>query len=262
MEVETICRYDLPVCVVVFNNNGVYKGTDVNPRGGDVAPTVFVKGARYEMMMQAFGGVGVVASTPAELEKAINEAIASGKPTLVNTIIDETAGTESGRITSLNPTAAANMVIGKEMYGMTIEMVLAMANAYMGSTFVGTARAAYDLALAYAKERVQGGRPLIEHPAMRSRLFKMFTKVEAARAMARRVHMLGVGQPPPVQYSMASKTFVTNTAFEVASDAIQIFGGNGLTKEYPIEKIMRDARAAMIEDGCNEMLSIIGGSRL
>ena len=106
MEVETICRYNLPVCVVVFNNNGVYKGTDVNPRGGDVAPTVFVKGARYEMMMQAFGGVGVVATTPAELDKAINEALASGKPTLVNAVIDETAGTESGRITSLNPTAA------------------------------------------------------------------------------------------------------------------------------------------------------------
>ncbi len=59
MEVETICRYNLPVCVIVFNNNGIYKGTDVNPAGGDVAPTVFVKNARYEMMMQAFGGVGV-----------------------------------------------------------------------------------------------------------------------------------------------------------------------------------------------------------
>ena len=106
MEVETICRYNLPICVVVFNNNGVYKGTDVNPRGGDVAPTVFVKGARYEMMMQAFGGVGVVANTPAELDKALAEAIASGKPTLINAIIDETAGTESGRITSLNPAAA------------------------------------------------------------------------------------------------------------------------------------------------------------
>jgi len=106
MEVETICRYNLPVCVVVFNNNGVYKGTDVNPRGGDVAPTVFVKGARYDMMMTAFGGVGVVATTPAELEKAMNEAIISGKPTLINAVIDETAGTESGRITSLNPAAA------------------------------------------------------------------------------------------------------------------------------------------------------------
>ena len=103
MEVETICRYNLPICVVVFNNNGVYKGTDANPLGGDVAPTVFVKGARYEMMMQAFGGVGVVANTPAELTKAMEEAISSGKPTLINAIIDETAGTESGRITSLNP---------------------------------------------------------------------------------------------------------------------------------------------------------------
>ncbi|WP_048439909.1 oxalyl-CoA decarboxylase [Caenimonas sp. SL110] len=106
MEVETICRYNLPVCVIVFNNNGVYKGTDVNPTGGDPAPTVFVKGARYEMMMQAFGGVGVVANNPQELEKALTEAIASGKPTLINAIIDETAGTESGRITSLNPQTA------------------------------------------------------------------------------------------------------------------------------------------------------------
>ncbi len=107
MEVETICRYHLPVCVVVFNNNGVYRGTDVNGSGGaDVAPTVFVKGARYEMMMQAFGGVGVVANTPAELGAAMREAVASGKPTLINAIIDETAGTESGRITMLNPQTA------------------------------------------------------------------------------------------------------------------------------------------------------------
>ena len=108
MEVETICRYNLPICVVVFNNNGVYKGTDKNGSGSsDPAPTVFVKGARYEMMMQAFGGVGVIANTPAELSAALDEAVKSGKPTLINAIIDETAGTESGRITSLNPTANA-----------------------------------------------------------------------------------------------------------------------------------------------------------
>jgi oxalyl-CoA decarboxylase len=107
MEVETICRYNLPVCVVVFNNNGVYKGTDVNTSGGtDVAPTVFVKDARYEKMMEAFGGVGVYAKTPDELRQAVEEAVRSRKPTLVNAIIDETAGTESGRITSLNPKAA------------------------------------------------------------------------------------------------------------------------------------------------------------
>lgn len=107
MEVETVCRYNLPVCIVVMNNNGVYKGTDVNPTGGaDVAPTVFVKGARYDMMMQAFGGVGVHATTPAELRAGIDEAFRSRKPTLINAVIDETAGTESGRITSLNPQAA------------------------------------------------------------------------------------------------------------------------------------------------------------
>jgi oxalyl-CoA decarboxylase len=106
MEVETICRYNLPVCVVVFNNNGVYRGTDVNPSGTpDVAPTVFVKNARYDKLMEAFGGVGVHATTPAELRKAMEDAIRSKKPTLINAIIDERAGTESGRITSLNPTA-------------------------------------------------------------------------------------------------------------------------------------------------------------
>jgi oxalyl-CoA decarboxylase len=106
MEVETICRYHLPVCIVIFNNNGVYRGTDVNPSGSaDVAPTVFVKGARYDKLIEAFGGVGVHATTPAELKKGMEEAIRSGKPTLINAVIDETAGTESGRITSLNPTA-------------------------------------------------------------------------------------------------------------------------------------------------------------
>jgi oxalyl-CoA decarboxylase len=104
MEVETICRYNLPVCVVVFNNSGIYRGTDVNPSGGsDVATTVFVKGARYDKLMEAFGGVGVNATTPDELSRAVNEAMDSGKPTLVNAVIDEKAGTESGRIGNLNP---------------------------------------------------------------------------------------------------------------------------------------------------------------
>jgi len=106
MEVETICRYDLPVCIVIFNNNGVYKGTDANPTGkSDPAPTAFIKGARYDKLIEAFGGVGVHAATPAELRNAMEEAIRSRKPTLINAVIDESAGTESGRITSLNPSA-------------------------------------------------------------------------------------------------------------------------------------------------------------
>jgi oxalyl-CoA decarboxylase len=106
MEVETICRYNLPVCIVILNNNGVYRGDEKNLAGGtDPSPMVFVKGARYDRMMEAFGGVGVQVSTPAELRAAMEEAIRTRRPTLVNAMIDEGAGTESGRITALNPTA-------------------------------------------------------------------------------------------------------------------------------------------------------------
>ncbi|MPZ40716.1 MAG: oxalyl-CoA decarboxylase [Rhizobiales bacterium] len=104
MEVETICRYKLPVCIVVFNNDGIYRGTDTNPTGGsDPATTVFVKGSRYDKMMEAFGGTGVQATTPDELKRAVDAAMDSGKPTLINAVIDPAAGSESGRIGNLNP---------------------------------------------------------------------------------------------------------------------------------------------------------------
>ena len=104
MEVETICRYNLSVCIVIFNNNGIYRGTDVNPSGGtDVATTVFVKDSRYEKMMEAFGGVGVHVTTPDELKRAVSAAMDSGRPTLINAAIDPAAGSESGRIGNLNP---------------------------------------------------------------------------------------------------------------------------------------------------------------
>jgi oxalyl-CoA decarboxylase len=106
MEVETICRYKLPVCIVIFNNDGIYRGTDINSVGSDPAPTVFVKGSRYDKMMEAFGGVGVNATTPDELKRAVNEAMDSGKPTLINAVIDPAAGSESGRIGNLNPQSA------------------------------------------------------------------------------------------------------------------------------------------------------------
>jgi oxalyl-CoA decarboxylase len=103
MEVETICRYKLPICIVIFNNDGIYRGTDVNSAGSDPATTVFVKGSRYDKMMEAFGGVGVNATSPDELKRAVNEAMDSGKPTLINAVIDPAAGSESGRIGNLNP---------------------------------------------------------------------------------------------------------------------------------------------------------------
>ncbi len=106
MEIETICRYKLPVCVVVFNNDGIYRGTDLNTASSDPATTVFVKGARYDKMIEAFGGVGVNATSPDELRRAVNTAMDSGKPTLINAVIDPKAGSESGRIGNLNPQSA------------------------------------------------------------------------------------------------------------------------------------------------------------
>jgi oxalyl-CoA decarboxylase len=110
MEIETVCRYQLPITTIIFNNNGIYKGSDpnLNPKlASDVAVSAFVKGARYDKMIEAFGGVGYHVTTPAELTKALTEAIAAGKPALINAVIDEGAGTESGRLTNLNPKKGA-----------------------------------------------------------------------------------------------------------------------------------------------------------
>jgi oxalyl-CoA decarboxylase len=109
MEIETICRYELPVVTVILNNGGIYRGDDVNRSGGaDPAPTVLMQ-ARYEKLMDAFGGTGHYAVTPDELAKALEDALASGKPALINCVIDPTAGTESGHITNLNPTSGIEL---------------------------------------------------------------------------------------------------------------------------------------------------------
>ena len=106
MEIETVCRYNLPVCVVIMNNNGIYRGDGENWSGGDdPSTTVFVKDSRYDMMMQAFGGEGVHVTSPDELRQAIAAAFASGKPTLINAVIAEDAGKESGNIGNLNPSS-------------------------------------------------------------------------------------------------------------------------------------------------------------
>ncbi len=156
----------------------------------------------------------------------------------------------------------ANMLVEADTYLFALEQVLALANMSMGSTFVGAARAAYEHALEYSRERVQGGKPIIAHQGVRLRLFNMFAKVEAARSLSRRVAMYNGTELPRLEYSIASKTFCTQVAFEVASDAVQIFGGNGLTRDYPVEKLLRDTRASLIEDGCNEVLAMEGAFKL
>ncbi len=155
------------------------------------------------------------------------------------------------------------MLVDPESYESMLDITLSTANAGMGALFVGVARAAYEEALAYAKERVQGGKPLFDHQMIKHKLFGMFTKVEAARQLSRAAMIYNYNNTPPlIQYSIASKVFCTQTAFEVASDAVQIFGGNGVAREYPVEKFFRDARAGLIEDGANDSLMITGAHHL
>ncbi len=100
MEIETICRYQLPVTTIIFNNNGIYRG---DPAGSACSPTGLMPNARYDKMIEAFGGIGVNATSPDELKRAVNAAMDSGKPTLINAVLDPAAGSESGRIGNLNP---------------------------------------------------------------------------------------------------------------------------------------------------------------
>lgn len=103
MEIETVCRYHLPVVTIVFNNNGIYRG---DPTGSPCSPTGLTPNARYDKMIEAFGGVGYHVTDTPSLTKAVKDALKSGKPSLINAVIDPMAGTESGHIQSLNPTSA------------------------------------------------------------------------------------------------------------------------------------------------------------
>ncbi|MCL4319131.1 MAG: oxalyl-CoA decarboxylase [Firmicutes bacterium] len=103
MEIETICRYRLPITILILNNGGIYRG---DPAGSDPSPTGFVPNARYDKLIEAFGGVGYHVTDTEGLSEAVKAGLDSGRPTLINCVIDPTAGTESGHIQSLNPKSA------------------------------------------------------------------------------------------------------------------------------------------------------------
>ncbi|MFQ5517016.1 MAG: acyl-CoA dehydrogenase family protein [Acidimicrobiia bacterium] len=154
------------------------------------------------------------------------------------------------------------MVVQPEMMSGLTPRLLGMTNAGLSATFVGVARAAFEEALAYCEQRVQGGVPIANHQLVQRRLFDMFTKVEAARALSRKAQMRLQTGLPTHHYSMAAKVFCTQTAYEVASDAVQLHGGIGLVKGVLVEQLMRDARAATIEDGVNDILALVGAREL
>jgi len=157
----------------------------------------------------------------------------------------------------------ANLLAGPDTYEDFVYRTLCEANPHVASLSVGVARAAMEHAVEYAHQRKQGGVPIIQHTSVRMRLFEMFRKVEAARALTRRVLAYNAtAARPSLLASASAKVTATQAAFEVASEAMQIFGGNGVTREYPLEKLFRDARASLVADGLNEVLAMKGGSDL
>lgn len=152
------------------------------------------------------------------------------------------------------------LLAGPEDFQRAVYSIHAEANALMGAIWTGAARSAYHLAHAYAHERKQGGVPIYRHQLVAYKLFHMFRRIEASAALTRRVvHYNQAADLPALQAAMIAKVTATDMAFDVASDAVQLFGGNGVTHEYPVEKIMRDCRSSMIEDGANDVIALKGG---
>jgi acyl-CoA dehydrogenase len=150
-----------------------------------------------------------------------------------------------------------------DKYELLGTQFLVAANMMMAVEATGLARACFEEAFTYCKERIQGGRPLIEQYSMKQRLFAMFARVETCRAIARRVCEMNFRLFPGfTEYAMVAKTTTTEMAFQNAHEAVQIFGANGLTKEYLIEKLYRDARSTLIADGNTEVLQRYGGQLL
>jgi len=156
---------------------------------------------------------------------------------------------------------ADHMIAGPDQYKAVLGATLTGANGGMGSLFCGLARAALEHAVDYAKERVQGNKPIFQHQAVKSRLFEMFRKVEAARALNLRVVSHNAVNPR-LELAIASKVTSTRTAMEVATEALSIYAGAGITRENPIEKLMRDASVSVIEYGENTLLGLVAADRL
>jgi alkylation response protein AidB-like acyl-CoA dehydrogenase len=146
--------------------------------------------------------------------------------------------------------------LGDEYYG-NLGSAWSYAGTHMGQSMTGLARSAFDMALHYCHERKQGGQALIDHQLTRYRLGDMFRRVELCRSVARRSLTYARLTPSGHPYATASgKVTVTEEAMKVATEALQLFGGAGTSREYPIEKLLRDARSAQIEDGENYMLTM------
>jgi alkylation response protein AidB-like acyl-CoA dehydrogenase len=155
------------------------------------------------------------------------------------------------------------LITDPSLYEFVLDRAISLTHGVVGAIFTGVARAAYEAAMNRARERVQGGKRICEHQLVQKQLYDMFARVEASRALSRAALAYNHATlPPATEYAIAAKTFCTETALEVASSALQLFGGAGLGREHPVEKFFRDARVALIEYGSNDVLALVAMRRL
>jgi alkylation response protein AidB-like acyl-CoA dehydrogenase len=147
-------------------------------------------------------------------------------------------------------------------YKMMLERIVTGGNTAVGTLAVGVARAAYEEALAYAKQRVQGGRRICEFDSVKLKLFDAYRQIEAARALLWKSSWLIATGKPHLPTAMAARTIASDMAIRVTADMIQVFGGYGISKESPVEKFYRDAKLLQIMDGTNEMVSLKAADEL
>ena len=151
---------------------------------------------------------------------------------------------------------------GGPAYKLLIERIVTAGNTAVGTLAVGVARAAYEEALAYAKERVQGDKVIFEHQVIKMKLFNAFRQIEAARALLWKSSWLLNTGKPHLPTAMAGRTLASDMAMQVTADMVQVFGGYGISKENPVEKFYRDAKLLQIMDGTNEVVSLRAAEEL
>ena len=157
---------------------------------------------------------------------------------------------------------AANR-LGEEGQGLKIALSgLEGGRIGIGAQAIGMARAAFEAALAYAKQRVAFGKPIFEHQAVQFRLADMATQIEAARQLVHHAASLKDAGLPCLKEAAMGKLFASEMAERVCSDAIQTFGGYGYVSDFPVERIWRDVRVCQIYEGTSDVQKILIGRAL
>jgi len=149
-------------------------------------------------------------------------------------------------------------VLGEEGQGFKIAMMtLDGGRNGIAAQAVGIAQGALDAAVSYAKERVQFGKPIIANQGISFKLADMATNIEAARLLTYQAAWLESAGLPYGKASAMAKLFAGDTAMKVTTEAVQVFGGYGYTKEYPVERFMRDAKITQIYEGTQEIQRLV-----